>query len=134
MRKVGKGSSLTLKPALHQDEIHPSRELVRADDGGREMKARSASAIYRKAAEMVAGSEDDASCLAIEEVCGRRAQTGWATHTTEYREFFSPSDEAKHGVWGRRWADDGYEYGDPTVRECRVLALLLMSEIAKDEQ
>jgi hypothetical protein len=37
MRKVGKGSSLNLKPALHQDEIHPSRELEEADDGGREM-------------------------------------------------------------------------------------------------
>jgi hypothetical protein len=107
---------------LHQDETHPSRELVRADDGGREMKARSASAIYREAAKRIENGKNGYSCCAVDGAAGNSSDE-WHPLVSKYRSMF---DE------GAGFISQYEKYSD--ARELRILALLLMSEIAKDEQ
>src|SRR5690606_37360381 len=89
------------------------------------------SQVYRKAAELVASRKSDPSCLAIDEVCGKRFNRKLTRHAKKYARLFAPlpDKEWRYTTWGHEWDDRPL-----IVRRCRVLALLLMSEIAKDEE
>jgi hypothetical protein len=92
-----------------------------------EMKARSASAIYRQAAELIDSGHMAFSCCAISQAeCGEdeRIYDSECAERRAYTSLFSPDDA--NDAWGLGWGRKS--------KICRVLALLLMSEIAKDEQ
>ena len=92
-----------------------------------------ASKIYRKAAELVITGHDkwmgtSFSCIAIEAATDYDTVGKW---TGEYAELFSPPpriDPHRINAWGNLWGNTPQEQQD-----CRVLALLFMSEIAKGE-
>jgi hypothetical protein len=92
-------------------------DAVRVDADGREVKAPSASAVYRKAARWL-----DSSPI--------------GNHIMAYACLMVEPDGAAHKKridHLRCWLGDPYIDGGHTD-DVRVLALLLMSEIAKDEQ
>ena len=99
-----------------------------------------ASKIYRKAAEMMV-SDMDFSCVAVKYVALRMGEPAFI-YVDAYEEMFFPphllnnySPEEgefcgfeKGEAWGQAWSKDETE-----VDNCRVLALLFMSEIAEGE-
>jgi hypothetical protein len=84
-----------------------------------------ASAVYRKAAE-IADSERVVGCYAIDLASGEGYGIGPAYDSFE--DYFKPENAYELG-WG--WFGDCM---NPTLQNSRVLALLLMAEIARDEE
>lgn len=99
-----------------------------------------ASKVYRKAAELViTGHKEFAvcgfSCIAIEVAVAVEIYNGNygadSSFTKKYSDLFRPDEyeDSRFSVWGNQWGDTEQESQD-----CRVLALLFMSEIAKGEE
>jgi hypothetical protein len=83
-----------------------------------------ASAVYRKAAETTDKNRQWWSCI---EIC---LAQGFAyryddTLVKKYQAMFEPKGKEKYGWW---------ESSDDFSFDCRVLALLFMAEIARDEE
>lgn len=91
-----------------------------------------ASKVYRRAAEMIDSNSKrytDFACHAI--LCAAVYAESGRSHKEAFTEwFFPPKKIAKtckrEEAWGDLWGSDS--------RDCRVLALLFMSEIAKGEE
>lgn len=98
--------------------------------------------VYLRAAEVVDEGIVECSCDAVSFVengegyvqCGDKKwpAIGPSNLATEYAALFKP--RASCGlIWGREWGDD-VRIDWKEVRDCRVQALLFMSEIAKGEE
>ena len=99
-----------------------------------------ASKIYRKAVEMMV-SDTDFSCLAVKYAAEYMGEPAFI-YVEAYEEMFFPPERLnkyevekgrfrwyeKGDAWGDAWSKDAKE-----VDNCRILALLFMSEIAKGE-
>jgi hypothetical protein len=84
-----------------------------------------ASTVYLRAAKLVDRFDDTPSCGAI--YCVSNSFLVYAKSRTPYCELFTPSPSTNHNfIWGDRWGNN--------KKQCRVLALLFMSEIAKDSE
>jgi hypothetical protein len=100
-----------------------------------------ASKIYRKAAEMLI-SDEDFSCLAVRSAALRMREPAFI-YVDAYQELFFPPDRLnkyspeegkfcgfkKGEAWGQAWSGAPIE-----VDNCRILALLFMSEIVKGSE
>jgi hypothetical protein len=75
--------------------------------------------VYTKAAELVANGDEDYSCLAIHAALGN----GDDGCLLAYKAWFSPASQ----TWGGSW------WRGPGARNCRVIALLLMAQVARTE-
>jgi hypothetical protein len=87
-----------------------------------------ASAVYRKAAELIDADEHYGCCDSINYlVTGECCPSPDCREAQQFASHFLPEGISKSwAYWGDHWGDDR--------RECRVLALLLMAEISRDEE
>jgi hypothetical protein len=117
---------------LPQDVPLASRDAVSFDVRGRDMKARSASAIYREAAEHLATKARwPEMCWSIVEVIEEPVAPIKCDFCRRLADWFSPNG----GVMGfTRFIENSASSDKISRKNWRILMLLLMSEIAKDEQ
>lgn len=131
---VAKGASAAL-PSSEEPLMDDSTERKGKSGAHKQRtlyRGMKASAVYRKAAKIVS-AEQIAACFAILKAGGNT--TLWSdVAVRKFGDLFRP-DHCVRLAWGWQWATDGAPPDDRArdATGCRVLALLLMSEIAKDE-
>ena len=88
------------------------------------MKTKLDPQIYEKAAARILKGENLYCCCAIDDVRDSMEEWDLNEHREAFRRVFSPTEDLEPFVF--------WTLSDPNSQEARVIALLLMAEIAKD--
>lgn len=88
--------------------------------------------VYRKAARYGFKEKREGSCVWIYRALGANGVLLGIPEVKAYTELFAPNEDYNCLYWGSLWGniDDNF-FGGKAAHECRILALLLMSEICK---